>query len=103
MSAHRIHDTGATKTEAPREVIAGRFAKLLIQLLDLVAGVGFEVASLSESTSIVVAFDRVGEPVPLLVMTVPAHFTRRAQLAPGVPVTVAIRSEGIHLIAMAQQ
>lgn len=68
---------------------------------NLVQGTVAEIAALSEATSIVVTIKGIGEPMPKLVMTVPAHFTRRTQLAPGVPVTVAIRPEGIHLIAIA--
>jgi hypothetical protein len=63
---------------------------------NLVEGVVSEVAALSEATSIVVTVG--GEHA--LSMTEPAHYARRTQLAPGVPVTIAIRSEGIHLVAL---
>ena len=63
---------------------------------NLVEGVVSEIAALSEATSIVVTVG--GEHA--LSMTVPAHYARRTQLAPGVPVTIAIRSEGIHLVAL---
>ncbi|MBN9446980.1 MAG: ABC transporter ATP-binding protein [Bosea sp.] len=54
-----------------------------------------EVVSLSEATSILID---VGNG-RLLAMTVPAQFARRTHMAPGAAVAVALRPEGIHLMA----
>lgn len=65
---------------------------------NLCDGVVAEVAALSEATSIVVALG--SDPGHGLAMTVPAHYARRTGLAAGTAVTIAIRPEGIHLMAL---
>lgn len=64
---------------------------------NILQGTVGELAMLSESTAIVVLVE--GSAEHALSLTVPEHYTRRVGLRPGSAVTVALRPEGIHLMA----